>query len=95
MKIVFVEDARDHVETIDRWWRENRPSVPDLFQIELLAALGLLADAPLVGTRFRRKYRRLRLQRTRHHVYYEVDDEAEVVVVVAVWGMPKGRTPKL
>jgi plasmid stabilization system protein ParE len=94
VKIVFVEDALDHVDTIDRWWREHRPSAPDLFANELIAALRVLADAPLIGSQYRKRYRRLRLQKTHHHVYYEVDPEADEITVVAVWGMPKAKTPK-
>lgn len=68
MKIVVVEEAVDQVETIDRWWRENRPSAPDLLSNELIASLRLLADAPFIGSRYRKKYRRLRLQKSHHHV---------------------------
>jgi plasmid stabilization system protein ParE len=95
VKVVLVEDAAEQTETIDRWWRENRPSAADLFANELIAALRLVAEAPLIGGPYRKKYRRLRLQRTHHHVYYEVDHEADVITVVAVWGMPKAKPPSL
>jgi len=35
------------------------------------------------------------MRRTRNHLYYEVDDDREMVVVLAVWGAPRGRRPKL
>ncbi len=95
MKVVVAKDARDQANDIDAWWRENRPEAPDMFQAELIAALQLLADAPNTGTRYERNYRRVRLQRTRHNVFYEVDRQQDVLTVVAVWGMPKGKMPKL
>jgi hypothetical protein len=39
--------------------------------------------------------RRVLLRKTKTHVYYSVDDDAERVKVLAVWGAPKGRGPKL
>jgi hypothetical protein len=39
--------------------------------------------------------RRVLLRKTRTHVYYSVDEDAELVTVLAVWGAPKGRGPKL
>jgi plasmid stabilization system protein ParE len=66
-----------------------------MIQAELIAALQLLADAPDTGTRYERRYRRVRLQKTRHNVFYEIDRKQDVLTVVAVWGMPKGTMPKL
>jgi hypothetical protein len=39
--------------------------------------------------------RRVLLRKTRTHVYYPVDHDAELVKILAVWGAPKGRGPKL
>jgi hypothetical protein len=35
------------------------------------------------------------MPRTENHVYFLVDETAEAVHVLAIWGAPKGRTPKL
>jgi hypothetical protein len=35
------------------------------------------------------------LPKTGTHVYYSVDEDADLVTVLAVWGAPKGRGPKL
>lgn len=35
------------------------------------------------------------MNRTNNHVYFVVDDVDDTVHVHAVWGAPKGRTPKL
>jgi hypothetical protein len=39
--------------------------------------------------------RRILMPRTENHVYFVVDETAEMVNVLAIWGAPKGRTPKL
>jgi hypothetical protein len=39
--------------------------------------------------------RRVLLPKTHNHVYYETDRENGVVMILAVWGAPKGRGPKL
>jgi hypothetical protein len=39
--------------------------------------------------------RRILMPRTENHVYFEVDEMTQTVHVLAVWGAPKGRTPKL
>jgi hypothetical protein len=39
--------------------------------------------------------RRVLLPKTRNHIYYEIDRENGVVMILAVWGAPKGRAPKL
>jgi hypothetical protein len=37
----------------------------------------------------------LLLPRTHHHVYYEVNRKDDEVTILAAWGAPKGRGPKL
>jgi len=39
--------------------------------------------------------RRILMPRTENHVYFMVDEMTQTVHVLAVWGVPKGRTPKL
>jgi plasmid stabilization system protein ParE len=41
--------ADAQVETIQSWWRENRPAAPDMFHQELEAAVQLLETSPLIG----------------------------------------------
>jgi hypothetical protein len=35
------------------------------------------------------------LPKTRNHVYFEVDAERDLVIVLALWGAPRGRGPRL
>lgn len=39
--------------------------------------------------------RRVLLRKTYNHVYYEIDRAHGVVMILAVWGAPKGEGPKL
>ena len=59
----------------------------------------LLCEAPTIGSVYATldgiPVRRVLLRKTRAHLYYSVDDGAELVKVLAVWGAPKGRGPSL
>jgi len=35
------------------------------------------------------------MPRSENHLYFERDERADTVSVVAVWGAPRGGTPKL
>jgi hypothetical protein len=35
------------------------------------------------------------MPRTQNYVYFMVDAAADVVQVLAIWGAPRGKTPKL
>lgn len=99
MKIRLVGPARRQADVIDRWWRENRPAARDLFAREMSDARRLLSATPDAGAPFTTRrgvvVRRLLLPRTRCHIYYEVHRETDAVMIVAVWGAPRGGGPKL
>jgi plasmid stabilization system protein ParE len=84
---------------MDRCWRENRADAADLFARELDAACALIAESPELGAPYVKCHgtvvRRVLLPKTKSHVYYEIDRENDVAMVVAVWGAPRGRGPKL
>ena len=78
----------------------NIASARDLFARELAAAKTSLSEVPNVGSLCDTvldglSVRRVLLRKTRTHVYYSLDDEAELVTVLAVWGAPKRQGPKL
>jgi plasmid stabilization system protein ParE len=81
------------------WWNEHRAAAPHLFDRELAAAIELLARAPDIGRRYRRRnipgLRRFLLLRTRYHVYYFHDATRSFVTVLAVWSAVRGRGPSL
>ncbi|MGB8930207.1 MAG: hypothetical protein WCC48_03030 [Anaeromyxobacteraceae bacterium] len=99
MKIVFTPEGDRQATDKDRWWRENRPASPDLFSDELADILGLIARTPNAGARYEtvsgKAARRVLMPRTKNHVYFEVDETHERIIVHAVWGTPRGRGPDL
>ncbi|MCA9646840.1 MAG: type II toxin-antitoxin system RelE/ParE family toxin [Polyangiaceae bacterium] len=99
MRLRVARRAERQIETIAAWWAENRHAAPALFLDELDYTFRLICDAPGVGVPWptvrRPELRRVLLPRTRYHVYFRADKIADVVYVMAVWGAPRGRTPKL
>ena len=91
--------AREHVRRIGEWWEINRPAAPTLFADEFEAALGRLTATPTSVPVYRqsrgRVVRRLLMPRTSYHVYFEIDETAGVVKVVALWHGRRGTGPKL
>jgi len=81
----------------EAWWIENRAAAPDLFVEELGAAIRKLGSLPRIGARYEasgaREMRRVLLPRTRHHVYYTVDDDARLVRIHAIWHLSRGSGP--
>ena len=84
---------------MDAWWADNRPAAPTLFAREFRDTLEHLRTTPGAGTswptRRRPKLRRILMPRTHNHIYFRVDEKAQAIVVLAVWGAPRGTTPKL
>lgn len=99
MNLLVTPEAEHHIDTIDLWWRENRPASPDLFEQELAAALDLIQTWPEVGRQRRHRsiagLRRIVLRATRYHVYYALPPDGDTIFVLAVWSAVRGRMPKL
>ncbi len=85
------------IETIDEWWRTNRPAAPNLFANELESMLAVVALMPTLGAEARSQrlggVRRVLLPQSRYHVYYRVRDTT--LDVLAVWHTVRGRGPDL
>jgi plasmid stabilization system protein ParE len=80
------------------WWQRNRPDAADLFEQELDATLERIAVSPVIGRRVEQRdgnvwVRRWLMPKTRNHVYYAI--EGTEIVVLTIWGAPRGRGPKL
>jgi plasmid stabilization system protein ParE len=99
MKLVFTPDAERQATEMDSWWREHRPAARDLFARELAEAGELIARTPTAGAVYTSKrgqqFRRVLMPKTKNHVYFEVDEARELVIVHAIWGAPRGRGPRL
>lgn len=75
--------ADEQARKIDTWWRVNRGAAPDVFLKELGQAYEILCAMPSLGTSYR-GVKRVLLRRTRHHLYYTVDEERRTVVIRAI-----------
>lgn len=98
MNLRLTPRALAEAKRLRRWWRLHRPSSPDLFDLELDAALEQIVSKPDIGAEykaddFEATVRRLLLPKTKNHIYYAI--EAEQIVILSVWGAPRGRGPKL
>lgn len=97
VKIELAARAVRDAERRAHWWREHRPA-PGLFEDELRDALEIIRGEPEAGSlypsRSGRQYRRLLLPRTRHHVYYRIVAEGQLLVV-AIWNAIAARGPTL
>lgn len=97
MKLRIEPDAIERIEAARTWWIENREKAPYLFDDELADALELIAATPTAGHRIRlargRHVRRVLMPKTETHVYYDVEDD--VVIVLMIWGATRRRRPQL
>jgi plasmid stabilization system protein ParE len=73
--------------------------VADLFAREFETARRIILDSPELGTPYVKRHgvfvRRILLPKTQNLVYYELRRDEGVVMILAVWGAPRGRGPKL
>ena len=99
MKVRLAGPARRQADRIDRWWRKNRPDVANLFAREFDTARRLIVASPDLGAPYVKRHgvlvRRMILPKTKNHVYYEIRKDEDIVMILAVWGAPRGRGPKL
>lgn len=97
MKVKFSPRASRRVKIVARWWRENRPTAPTVFDEELRAVIERLKSEPNLGSKYEvlggKLIRRTLLSKRAQNVYYAVDDEAAVIVIHTVWGARRGRAP--
>jgi plasmid stabilization system protein ParE len=99
MNLVFTPEADRQATEMDTWWRERRPDARDLFARELAEIRARLTSTPSIGivhtTQSGRPARRVLMPKTRNYVFYEVREDEDLVIVLAVWGAPRGSGPKL
>lgn len=99
MRVIFSPEAEQCLDYIDTWWRANRDKNPNLFDEEVQRVVALLAATPEMGHEYRVRgrvtVRRVLLKKTRHYLYYWVNEAVGVVEVVSIWGTPLKRGPPL
>jgi plasmid stabilization system protein ParE len=99
VKLRVGKRAQQQAKKIEAWWVEHRPAAPTLFLDELEGTFGYITEVRDAGVRWptprRPTLRRILLPRTQNHVYFLIDEPTAMVHVLAVWGAPRGTTPKL
>jgi plasmid stabilization system protein ParE len=97
MRVELTPEAAAQLESRKRWWRANRHAAVDLFDRELLEAIALIAERALllpVAREVRgRHIRRVLMEKTACHLYFEVDEKNAVVTIVSAWGAVRGKGP--
>jgi len=99
VKFEISRRARRQIDKIHRWWTGNRPEARSLFLDELDSAERLLRSNPEAGKFYASArngaIRRVLLAETENHLYYRYIAERDELVVLAVWGAPRARGPRL
>ena len=97
MKIRFTPRALVEAKRRKTWWLKNRPAAPELFELELGAALSTLMTTPIMGKVYEADVgfpvRRVLLKKSASHVYFGLNGDE--LVVLSVWGARRIRGPKL
>jgi hypothetical protein len=99
VKLRVGKRAQKQPDKMEAWWVENRPDARTLFLDELEETFRYICNVRSAGVHWptprRPNMRRILMKRTNNHVYFVIDDATDAVHVHAVWGAPKGSTPKL
>jgi len=99
VRIRFTRRAELSIERIDDRWRAHRLAAPDLFWTELSDAVALLQLSPERGARYKtrkgNRVHRVLLPKTDYHVYFEIDRDAALIMILVVWGARREHGPKL
>ena len=98
MKVSLSKRARRDARRINTRWSSHGDQ-PRLFAQELLDSLRHLRDVPHAGTpkatARRPQLKRLLMEKSKCHIYFEVDEEEDLINVITVWNGQRGEDPKL
>ncbi len=97
VKILTTPRAQDHLRELSLWWKKNRKSSRVSVKSSYLKAVGSIAENPQIGVIYEEnpKYRTWALQGTPYRVFYWVDEQCQVVHIVALWSSMRGFGPSL
>lgn len=98
MIAVIGKRAALQVERIDAHWREHGDD-KTLFVREYIAMLDHLETVPGAGrpwpTTRRPNLKRVLLEKTRVHMYFQVNTKKQEIVILALWDGRRRRPPRL
>lgn len=100
MKVVFTPEAIASAREKQAWWEANRDKASELFVEELAVIVSKLRDR---ADQERQEYAargghviwRLLMPKTRHHVYYRVDEPGGEVEILLIWSAVARDRPEL
>src|SRR5690606_37676373 len=99
VRLIVAEGLEEKLEAMDTWWRINRPARPHLFTEELALAFERITESPDTYPVYRETSRgtvhRTSMPKTKNQVCYVHRENEALIVVVSVWGGPRGRGPDL
>lgn len=100
MRIRFTPEARLSARQKRAWWEHHRDKAPRLFAEELATVISKMRDGADLGrqqyaARGGRIIYRLLMPKTRHHVYYRVDEVAKEVEILLVWSAVASGAPDI
>lgn len=87
MKVKFTPRGELRALKANAWWRKNRPDTSELFAEELACAVSDLETIPHLGTPHparRPLLKRLLLEKTKCHLYFEVDDQKDETRILMI-----------
>ena len=98
MKAFISKRALRAAERISAYWREKADD-PSIFPREFLAAIESIESVKGPGSPFRTTKRpalnRVLLEKSRCHIYFEVDQAKQIIRVLQVWDGRRQQPPKL
>ncbi len=98
MKVRLSKRAQGAIARIDARWREVADH-PETFLRELLDTIELLETVSAPGTPCptakRPRLKRVLLEKSDCHVYFEINEGKQMIEVLTVWSARRGRAPKL
>lgn len=100
MRVRFTPEARLAVREKRAWWEQHREKAPRLFIEELAVVVAKLRDdadekRQQYAARGGRVIWRILMPKTRHHIYYRLNDDAGEVEILLVWNAVADAAPDL
>ena len=98
MIVKLSKRARHDAKRINERWAKHADN-PRIFAQELLDSLRHLRDIPHAGTpngtARRTKRRRFLMEKSKCHIYFEVDEKRDLLNVITIWNGQRGQKPNL
>ncbi len=95
-RVVIEPSAQAQARELAKWWKANRRSSRTTVKKSLREVAKELEELPHRYAEYvDREVRRRRHRGTPYYAFYEVDEEATEVRIVAVWSLMRGDGPPL